>query len=178
MERHASPGRTDGGQTSVGYPMRTIITKDFHYICNFKPDRWPAGDPAEVEPPSYEKLAKNTFAAFCDCDSGPTKAFLVTNRDKDEVKPFYERAFGKRPARELYDLRRDPYELKNVAEDPAYAATVKELDARLMAALKATGDPRASGGGAAFDAYPITRGNPMLKPAAKRRAEVPSGNRQ
>jgi arylsulfatase A-like enzyme len=81
---------------------------------------------------------------------------LVTRRDDDGVKPFAERAFAKRPARELYDLRRDPYELKNVAEDPAYADTVKNLDARLMAELKVTGDPRASGGGDEFDGFAST----------------------
>ena len=153
MERHVTRGRTDGGQSSVGYPMRTLLTKDFHYIRNFRPDRWPAGDPPEGPLPATEKIAADTYAAFPDCDSGPTKAFLVSHRDEAEVKPFAERAFGKRPARELYDLRHDPYELKNVAADPAYADTVKDLDARLMAELKATGDPRASGGGDEFDRY-------------------------
>ena len=155
MERHVVRGRTDGEQKNVGYPMRTLITKDFHYIRNFKPDRWPAGDPPKEPLPSFEKVAADTYAAYPDCDSGPTKALLVTRRD-DGVKPFAERAFGKRPARELYDLRHDPYELKNIAEDPAYADTVKDLDARLLAELKATGDPRASGGGDAFDGFAST----------------------
>ena len=156
MERHASRGRTDGQQHNVGYPMRTFLTQDFHYIRNFKPDRWPAGDPPKEPLPAFEKIAANTYAAYSDCDCGPTKAFLVTHRDDLIVKPFAERAFGKRPARELYDLRRDPHELTNVAEDPAYADTAKNLDARLMAELKATDDPRASGGGDAFDSYPGT----------------------
>jgi N-acetylglucosamine-6-sulfatase len=33
---------------------------------------------------------------------------------------------------ELYDLRRDPYELRNVASDPAYAATVASLARKLQ----------------------------------------------
>ena len=137
--------------------MRTLITKDFHYIRNFKPDRWPAGDPPARPLPATEKIATDTYAAFPDCDAGPTKALIVSHRDDADVKPFYDRAFGKRPARELYDLRKDPYELNNVAEDPAYAATVKNLDARLMAELKATGDPRAVGGGDEFDQYLVPR---------------------
>jgi hypothetical protein len=40
-------------------------------------------------------------------------------------------------------LRNDPYELKNVAEDPAYGEIVSTLDTRLMAELKATGGPPA-----------------------------------
>ncbi len=161
MERHARTGRTDGPQQNVGYPMRTLLTKDFHYIRNFKPDRWPAGDPPKEPLPPSEKIAADTYAAFSDCDCGPTKAFLVTRRDDPGVKPFAERAFAKRPARELYDLRRDPYELNNVAEDPTYADTVKNLDARLMAELKATGDPRASGLG---DTVATTEPEVLAKP--------------
>jgi arylsulfatase A-like enzyme len=157
MERHVTRGRTDGEQNSVGYPMRTLITKDWHYIRNFKPNRWPAGDPPKAPLPAPEKIAADTYAAFPDCDSGPTKAFLVTHHDEVEVKPFYDRAFGGRPARELYDLRKDPHELHNVAADPAYADAVKDLDARLMAELKATGDPRASGAGDEFDRYSTAR---------------------
>lgn len=153
MERHDAYGRTE----MHGYPMRTIITKDFHYIRNFKPDRWPAGDPPNGPLPSFKRIAADTFCAFPDCDKGPTKAFLLTHRDDAAVKPMAERAFGKRPPRELYDLRNDPFELKNVAESPTYAGTVKDLDARLMAELKATGDPRATGGGDEFDRYPTTQ---------------------
>ena len=152
METHV-PCRAlaDGGQG--GYPMRSIITRDFHYIRNFRADRWPAGDPAGGEMPSYELLAKNTRLAWGDCDASPSKAWILTHRDDPATKAFADRAFGKRPARELYDLRKDPYEMTNVAEDPAYADTVRQLDNRLMAELKATADPRATGGGDEFDRY-------------------------
>jgi arylsulfatase A-like enzyme len=33
--------------------------------------------------------------------------------------------------RELYDLREDPYELRNVVDDPAYAKVEKKLAAKL-----------------------------------------------
>lgn len=151
MERHVQNGRSDGDNRSVGYPMRTLVTKDFHYIRNFKPDRWPAGDPCGLPAPGFEALATSTTATFPDCDAGPTKAFMVTHADDPAVKPFTDRAFGKRPPRELYDLRQDPYELKNLAEDPQHAATVELLDARLMAELKASGDPRATGSGVDLD---------------------------
>ena len=82
----------------------------------------------------------------------------MSHRDESGVKPLADRAFAKRPARELYDLRHDPYELQNVAEDPAYSDTVKDLDARLMAELTATGDPRAVGGGDEFDRSPGAQG--------------------
>lgn len=142
MERHFVTCRIDGDQVGVGYPMRTIITKDFHYIRNFYPDRCPAGDPPAGAMPGFDAFAKSTFVGFADVDAGPSKAWLVTHPDDST----FQRAFGKRPARELFDLRKDPFELKNVADDPAYADTVKELDARLMTELKASDDPRATGG--------------------------------
>jgi arylsulfatase A-like enzyme len=157
MERHARTGRSDGSQMNVGYPMRTLITKNFHYIRNFKPDRWPVGDPPTGGLPGFEKIATDTYSAFPDCDVGPTKAYLLTHRDEEALKPLAERAFGKRPARELYDLRNDPSELKNVAEDPAYADTVKVLDAQLMAELKASADPRVTGVGDEPDRYPAAQ---------------------
>jgi len=154
MERHVPRGRDDGDQRGVGYPMRTIVTREFHYIRNFRPDRWPAADPPAGAMPGFDEFAKNTFAGFADVDAGPSKAWLLTHRDD----PAFQRAFGKRPARELYDLRKDPFELKNVADDPACADAVKELDARLMAELKAADDPRVAGTGDEFDRYKGSQG--------------------
>ena len=160
MERHTSHGRTDGDQTGVGYPMRTLLTRDFHYLRNFRPGRWPAGNPPSAgRTPDFAAFAANTYAGFADVDAGRAKAWVATHPDD----PAFARAFGLRPARELYDLRTDPFEMHNVAADPAYAAQVADLDRRLMAELAATGDPRATPGADAdaFDHYPA-RG-----PAAK-----------
>ena len=41
---------------------------------------------------------------------------------------------------ELYDLRKDPHELKNVYAETAYAATLKELTAELENLRKELGD--------------------------------------
>jgi len=141
MERHVVDGRTDGDLHGVGYPMRTILTADFQYIRNFHATRWPAGDPPPGAPPGFDALARNTRAGYADVDAGLAKAWLVTHPD-DAAFP---QAFAKRPDRELYDLRKDPYELHNLAADPAHAATAEALDARLMAELKATADPRLAG---------------------------------
>jgi len=45
-----------------------------------------------------------------------------------------------KPGWELYDLLKDPHELKNVYTDPAYAAVVKELKAELTRLKKELGD--------------------------------------
>lgn len=150
MERHFVSCRSDGDQRDVGYPMRTLLTKEYHFIRNFHPQRYPAGEPpppvrardtATLSVNDFATYAKTTGAGYADVDAGPTKAWMLTHPGD----PAFQRAFGKRPARELYDLRKDPFELKNVADDPAYADILNGLDARLMAELKATGDPRAAG---------------------------------
>lgn len=154
MERHVPCREAING----GYPMRALRNHDFHYIRNFLPNRWPAGDPDDLETATYEQLAGNTRIAFADVDAGPTKAWMVMHRSEAAVRPLYDLAFGKRPAQELYDLRKDPFQMKNVAGDPAYAASLKKLEAQLMAALKETKDPRATGGGEEFDHYATMTG--------------------
>jgi N-sulfoglucosamine sulfohydrolase len=162
METHV-PCRVIGNDARGGYPMRAIRTKDFHYIRNFKPERWPAGDPhgcevAGAQPFTYEQLVgpalfPATSRTFGDVDASPTKAWMVLHRSDPQVKPLWERAFGKRPARELYDLHKDPYQMRNVADDSAYAEILKQLDAQLMLELATTDDPRAAGKGDQFDQY-------------------------
>jgi hypothetical protein len=67
---------------------------------------------------------------------------MTLHRDDPKVRPLYELSAGKRPERELFDLRKDAYQMRNVAGDPKYAGVVKRLDAQLMAELRSTGDPR------------------------------------
>jgi N-sulfoglucosamine sulfohydrolase len=146
-ERHAWVRK--GG---LGYPCRAIRTYDYLYIRNFKPDRWPAGDPAGGGEPYHAGWV------YGDIDDSPTKAWLIEHRDDPGVKRRFDLAVAKRPAEELYDLRKDPDQLSNVADDLSYAQAKKDLAARLMVELKATDDPRAFGRGDAFDGYPYYGG--------------------
>jgi arylsulfatase A-like enzyme len=156
-ERHVENAR----EGFVGYPHRAIRTADLHYIRNFRPDRWPMGDPlavtAESAPPAQE-LEHNTRIAFADMDASPTKAWLVGVRNDAAWKWHYDYAFARRPAEELYDLRKDPEQTRNVAEDPAYAAARNDLSERLMKVLTETGDPRVTGDGMTFERSPFTDG--------------------
>jgi len=143
-----------------GYPCRAIRNHDFLYIRNFKPDRWPAGTP---------NLGKAFIPRFwiADCDNGPTKTYIVENRDKDDHhRLLYELSFGKRPAEELYDCRKDPEQLINLADDPAYADIKESMSELLMGQLELTADPRVIGGGDKFDEYPYLGGGPRA-PARK-----------
>jgi N-sulfoglucosamine sulfohydrolase len=157
MERHMDC-RVVKGQ---GYPMRALRTARFLFIRNFEPSRAPAGDPS-IHPHTQEEFVTNIYAGYGDIDQGRSKAFIIANKDDPAVRPFFERAAGPRPPRELYAVGGDPYEMRNLIGDPAYATVAADMDARLMAELRASGDPRATGHGSVFDSYP-TYNDPGFK---------------
>ncbi|UCE40096.1 MAG: sulfatase [Candidatus Aminicenantes bacterium] len=128
-----------------GYPCRGIRTDSFLYIRNFAPERWPAGVP---------EGATHPIRRFADCDDGPTKLFLMDHREDQEIERYFKLAFAKRPAEELYEIKKDPDQVNNVARDPDYSRIRSEISTRLMNELKATSDPRASDGPVLFDEYP------------------------
>lgn len=165
-ERHVAAARED----NLPYPQRALRTKDFLYIRNFKPDRWPLGAPyavTESETPAADVLENNTFAAFPDMDASPTKAWLIAHRHDPQWKWQYDYAFGKRPGEELYDLRKDPDETNNVADDAAYADAKRELSAQLLKILTDAADPRVTGDKQTFERPPFT--DPQPPGPAKRK---------
>lgn len=149
-ERHVDTAR--GG--NLPYPHRALRTRDFLYIRNFAPDRWPMGSPARTRP-SPDAPLKDTRATFADMDASPTKAWLVEHGEEPGVRPYFELAFGKRPAEELFDLKNDPDQIKNVAAEPAYTKIKSQLSNQLMAELRRTGDPRVTGDGTTYDKPPF-----------------------
>ncbi len=154
-ERHVAAAR-EGNRP---YPHRAIRTADFLYVRNFAPDRWPMGSPkaaAETGALDAEALARNTFAAFADMDASPTKAWLIGQRNEAQWQWHYNYAFGRRPAEELYHLREDPDQTRNLAAEPAYAEKRRELSARLMKVLTEAHDPRVTGDGQTFERPPFT----------------------
>ncbi|XZE18617.1 sulfatase family protein [Pirellulaceae bacterium SH449] len=154
-ERHVENARAD----YAPYPQRAIRTHDYLYIVNFRPDRWPLGDPYRLDgdnPPSEVELTEATRSTLPDEDAGPTKAWLVGVRNEPQWKNHFEWVYGKRPREELYDLRTDPHQTKNIADDPAYAKQRGELEERLMNELRRTGDPRLVDDGKFFETPPMS----------------------
>lgn len=138
-ERHAN---VRAGNLS--YPARAIRTHEFLYIRNFRPDRWPAGDP--------EKWV--AVGPFGDCDGSPSKEFILDHREEPAWAKFFQLGFAKRPAEELYDLAADPHEINNVAGRKEYAAAQARLRARLDRWMQATDDPRATSDDDRWDRHP------------------------
>ncbi len=138
-ERHANVRKGD-----LSYPSRAIRTGKYLYIRNFRPDRWPAGDPELY-------IAVGPYG---DCDGSPTKDFILAHRNEETCARSYELCFARRPAEELYDLARDPYEMTNVADKPGCSAARKELRAELDGWMRDTADPRATSDDDRWDRFP------------------------
>lgn len=155
-ERHVGSAR----EGNLPYPHRALRTKDFLYIRNFAPDRWPMGSPkftSRADLPPFEQIEKSTYTVFADMDASPTKAWVVHHFDDPQYRWVFDLTFGKRPEEELYDLAKDPYQIRNVAAEPTYGATKARLAAQLLATLKEAGDPRVGPTPVKFERPPFTQ---------------------
>ena len=164
-ERHVEVARPDYSP----YPQRVLRTLDHALIVNFKPERWPLGDPYRLDgkdEPTFDEVAKTTFVTLPDDDAGPTKAWFVGARKSPEWSALFDKFYGRRPMFELYDLKADPHEMNNVADSPAYAAIRKEMTDRLFTILRETGDPRMTDEGKYFETPPLA--GPLPKQEQKR----------
>lgn len=167
-ERH-DIGRTDGPLNSVGYPARAIRTDEYLYVRNYKPNRWPGGDP------QYGLL---------NCDGSPTKSYLTKLNEDDAEYPFYQLSFGLRAAEELYEIASDPDCVHNLATDKTLADVKNRLAKQMTDELTAQGDPRMLGQGEIFDFYPNARvdrqqklyGDPSYDPVKIFESKYPDEN--
>ncbi len=121
-----------------GYPIRGIIKDDMLFLQNFETDRWPAGNPE---------------TGYLNCDAGAIKTWILENRTNLESKKFWSLAFGKRPAEELYDLKKDQDCVVNLASSQEMEKKKLALKKQMEKELKEQGDPRMFGNGKVFDEY-------------------------
>jgi uncharacterized sulfatase len=71
-----------------------------------------------------------------------------------EYPTLYNLAYEKRPSEQLYDIKKDPSCVNNVAEELDYTEIREDLRNKLLSELKRQGDPRVLGYGDIFDSYP------------------------
>ena len=128
-ERHANVRKGD-----LSYPMRAIRTRDHLLIKNFENDRWPGGDP-EVH---------QSVGQFGDVDNSISKFLILEGKDRPETAHFFNWSFGKRPELELYNVKDDPFNLTNLAEDPQMDSVKNALIESLESWMYKTGDLRYS----------------------------------
>ncbi len=138
-ERHA-----DVRRDHQSYPIRAVRTRDYLYIRNLRPDRWPAGDP------DVFFLHERPFG---DVDTTAVKDVLLAHQKDASFQMYVSLIFAKRPAEELYDLRKDPGQLQNVAGVPNYAERLAGLRSLVQEWMKTTNDPRIDPRFDGFDAF-------------------------
>src|SRR3546814_5408386 len=91
-ERHSS-----SRWKNLGYPQRSIRTRQYLYIRNFKPERWPSGTPP----------------SFHDIDQAPER-FVIYSGSDPRYAEYFRLATAKRPAEELYRSEEHTSELQSL----------------------------------------------------------------
>ena len=128
-----------GRPHDVGYPVRGLHKDGMLYLMNYEPDRWPVCNPE---------------TGYLNTDGSPTKTLILNLRRSGQDKTYWQMNFGKRPAEELYDVRRDPDCVHNLMSNPKYKAVAQKLKTEMVAKLKTQDDLRQIGYGHLYEQYP------------------------
>ena len=148
-ERHSS-----SRWNNLGYPVRAIRSENFLLIWNMKPELWPAGDPQAIDTetgkirPMYgidDKGVHHSDWAFTDVDASPSKSFLIENHADPNLTHYFDLAYAKRPEFELFDIKKDPYCLTNIIDNPRFSDIMQEMKDELLKELTRSEDPRIVG---------------------------------
>lgn len=116
-----------GIQTSRGiffgpeyYAIRSIRNERYAYIMNLTPE-----------------------ATFKCMSTNPKKGWWMSWKEKAATDEFARRQverYQKRPAEELYDIVNDPFQTRNLADDPQYAGEKARMRAKLLQWMESQGD--------------------------------------
>lgn len=102
--------------------IRSVRSEKWKYIRNFLPQR------PYLQPNDYK-------------DHKPCLIALRAAEASGQLNDVQRLLFAKtRPAEELYDLENDPWEIHNLASDPAHAIELKQMHDRLELWMKETND--------------------------------------
>ncbi len=101
--------------------IRTVRTDKFRYIRNFFPER-----------PMLQPQYRDHAATVKDL-----KRLHAQNKLSDYQEKFW---FGLRPKEELYEIAKDPFQMHNLAGDPAFAAELAKHRKILEGWIAKTGD--------------------------------------
>jgi len=113
------------------YPVRTVSDGKYRYIRNLTPDE------IYIEKHLMGWAGKGEL-------NNPYWATWVSNAWDDPKTYNLVKRYMHRPAEQLYDTAKDPYELNNLANDPAFSDIKARLSAELDRWMKEQGDPGAT----------------------------------
>ena len=102
--------------------IRAVRTNRFKYIRNFLPDK-PHAQPNRYK--DNKKIIQHMRQLYAE------------DRLKKETTRYFEPG---RPTEELYDLENDPWEMNNLAGDPAYQDTLQKMQDMLLSTIFRTND--------------------------------------
>ena len=132
LEVHGSPN-----------PKRMIRTHDYLYIINLNQDKTNAETSSKSISPSSKLMTDGQHYTL--------REYLTEFRNEPSVSKYAKRAFGKRPAEELYNCIEDPFHWNNLAETQPEKKQI--LHEKLIDYLKNTGDPRYTDAPVLFESY-------------------------
>lgn len=114
FERDAVYGSRDLWD-EISDSSRTVITTDYQYIANYKPATpFDAGQAyLEFYRPAVHVMRRLKAEGRL---KGPENLFFV----------------NRKPSEELYDRKKDPHQLRNLAEDPAFSVLCEKLKKELL----------------------------------------------
>lgn len=113
---HTTRGIING---SDHYGIRSVRSRQYRYILNLTPDA---------------KFKNIVFRAPW------WKTWVAKANDGDTHAQSLVKRYEMRPAEELYDVAKDPFNQHNLAEDPNFAEIKKELRGRLDTWMRSQGD--------------------------------------
>ncbi|NIP25452.1 MAG: sulfatase-like hydrolase/transferase [Phycisphaerae bacterium] len=117
---------TRGIISGRAYPIRSLRTKTHKYIRNLNPDGM--FQCVTTHGHDYKEIGHSMWGSWK--QKAKTDSFAAKR-----VKMFQYR-----PAEELYDIIKDPYELNNIADDPTNKKLLASLRKKLDAWMKQQGD--------------------------------------
>lgn len=108
------------------YPIRSVTDGEHHYIRNLNPGS------LNIEKHLMGKMSNNQY----------WPSWIFESTENSEILNLVTR-YMKRPAEELYNIKTDPNELKNLADKPETRNVKKKLSEELDKWMKQQGDPGA-----------------------------------
>jgi uncharacterized sulfatase len=113
------------------YPIRSVSDGQYRYIRNLTPD---------------EIFIEKHLMGWTGKGKLTNPYWATWLRDSSKNRHTYEmvKRYMRRPAEQLYHTAKDPYEMTNLANDPALSTVKSQLSAELDRWMQAQGDPGAA----------------------------------
>jgi arylsulfatase A-like enzyme len=106
------------------FPMRCVRTSRYKYILNLHPE-FKYTTHIDVAGPNDGRIYFDSW---------------VAKAREDQAAAAILRKYHEHPAEELYDITADPHEVNNLASNPKFSATLRELRGKVREWMRAQGD--------------------------------------